>query len=102
NAATHGWFWTYVSKIHRTHDFNMDRFWKSYGLILWHFRALTIVIAVALVATLVVYIRTRTLPKQVQPLLLWSSAFALSVVVGAVGWGTEFAHYNAYMPAFLH
>jgi len=102
NAATHGWFWTYVSKIHRAHDFNMDRFWKSYGLILWHFRALTIVVAVALVATLVVYVRTRTLPKQVQPLLLWSSAFALSVVVGAVGWGTEFAHYNAYMPAFLH
>jgi len=102
NAATHGWFWTYVSKIHRAHDFNMDRFWKSYGLILWHFRALTIVVAVALLATVVVYIRTRVLPKQVQPLLLWSSAFALSVVVGAVGWGTEFAHYNAYMPAFLH
>jgi hypothetical protein len=102
NAATGGWFWTYVSKIHRAHDFSMDRFWRSYGYILWHFRALTIVVVIALVATLVVYIRTRKLPKQCQPLLLWSSAFAMSTVVGAVGWGTEFAHFNAYMPAFLH
>lgn len=23
-------------------------------------------------------------------------------MVGAIGWGTEFAHFNAYMPAFLH
>ena len=102
NAATHGWFWIYVSKIHRAHDFNMDRFWKSYGNILWHFRALTVVVVVALIATAVVYVRTRKLPKQCQPLLLWSSAFAVSTVVGAVGWGTEFAHFNAYMPAFLH
>jgi hypothetical protein len=102
NAATHGWFWVYVSKIHRAHDFNMDRFWRSYGYILWHFRALTIVVVIALIATLVVAIRTRALPKQCQPLLLWSSAYAVSTVVGAVGWGTEFAHFNAYMPAFLH
>lgn len=102
NLATGGWFWTYVSKIHRAHDFSMDRFWRSYGYILWHFRAMTIVVALALVATLVVYLRTRQLPKQCRPLLLWSSAFALSTVVGAVGWGTEFAHFNAYMPAFLH
>jgi hypothetical protein len=102
NAATHGWFWTYVSKIHRAHDFNMDRFWASYGHILWHFRALTIVVVLALIATAYVYARTRQLPKPCQPLLLWSAAFALSTVVGAVGWGTEFAHFNAYMPAFLH
>ena len=44
NPTTHGWFWTYVSEIHRAHDFNMDRFWKSFGNILWHFPAMTIVI----------------------------------------------------------
>ena len=43
NRSTDGWFWTYVSKIHRAHDFNMDRFWTSFGNILWHFPALTIV-----------------------------------------------------------
>src|SRR5262249_12951453 len=82
--------------------FNMDRFWKSFGNILWHFPALTIVVVIALMLVAVTWWRTRRLPPQVQPLLLWSSAFALSTVVGAIGWGTEFAHYNAYMPAFLH
>jgi hypothetical protein len=108
NAATNGWFWVYVREIHTKHDFNMDRFWKSYGNILWHFRALTIVVAVGLVVTAITYLRRppvgrrRELPRQCKPLLLWSAAFAVSTVVGAIGWGTEFAHFNAYMPAFLH
>ncbi len=102
NRTTNGWFWTYISKIHRTHDFNMDRFWKSFGNILWHFPAMTIVIVLALGLVGVTWYRTRVLPRQAQPLLVWSVTFAVSTVVGAVGWGTEFAHYNAYMPAFLH
>jgi hypothetical protein len=108
NVRTDGWFWVYVSKIHRAHDFNMDRFWKSFGNILLHFPAMTIVVAAALVAVLVTTIiewRSRRSPvyiQQAEPLLLWSAAFAVSTVVGAIGWGTEFAHFNAYMPAFLH
>ena len=102
NTATDGWFWTYISKIHRAHDFNMDRFWKSFGNILWHFPAMTIVIGVAVVVLAASWWRTRELPAAAPPFLLWLSAFALSVVVGAIGWGTEFAHFNAYMPAFLH
>ncbi len=102
NATTGGWFWTYVSKIHRAHDFNMDRFWKSFGNILWHFPALTIVVALALIVTGVTWVRRRELPPGTRPFLLWSATFAVSTVVGAIGWGTEFAHFNAYMPAFLH
>ncbi len=102
NASTNGWFWTYISKIHRAHDFNMDRFWKSFGNILWHFPAMTIVVAVGLGALAVTYARTRELPAASKAFILWSSAFALSTLVGAIGWGTEFAHFNAYMPAFLH
>jgi hypothetical protein len=102
NATTHGWYWTYVSKIHRTHDFNMDRFWKSFGNILWHFPMLTIVVAATLILAGVTWWRRRELPIQTRPLMLWSVTFAVSTIVGAVGWGTEFAHFNAYMPAFLH
>ncbi|MEO8554021.1 MAG: hypothetical protein ABI678_28800, partial [Kofleriaceae bacterium] len=102
NTSTDGWFWTYISKIHRAHDFNMDRFWKSFGNILWHFPALTIVIAVAAVILAATWWRTRTLPAAAPAFLLWLAAFVLSLVVGAIGWGTEFAHFNAYMPAFLH
>ncbi|MBA3396112.1 MAG: hypothetical protein H0T89_26015 [Deltaproteobacteria bacterium] len=100
--TTQGWFWTYVSKIHRAHDFNMDRFWKSFENILLHFPAMTVVIGIALVTVLATWRSRRALPPQVRPFLLWTATFAVSTVIGAIGWGTEFAHFNAYMPAFLH
>jgi len=104
NVATDGWFWIYVQKIHQHHDFNMPRFWHSFGFILWHFRALTIVVGVTLVAVLATWAHGggKELPRQTKPFLLWTFAFVASTIVGAVGWGTEFARYNAYIPAFLH
>jgi hypothetical protein len=102
NTTTHGWFWIYIRKIHGTHDFNMDRFWKSFGNILWHFPALTIVVAVTLVVLVVTRIAKGPLPRATHAFLLWTPVFAVSTLIGAVGWGTEFAHFNAYMPAFLH
>lgn len=107
NLTSDGWYWTYIRKIHAAHDFNMDRFWKSYGYILWHFRALTILVVITLVVVLYTWLRRRNgarreLPPQAKPFLLWTGVFAVSTVIGAIGWGTEFAHFNAYMPAFLH
>ncbi len=100
--TTDGWFWTYTREIHAAHDFNMDRFWKSFGNILWKFPPMTIVTAIGLVAVGATWVAKRSVPARARPLFLWASAFAVSTVIGAVGWGTEFAHYNAYMPAFLH
>ena len=112
--TTNGWFWIYVSKIHRAHDFSWDRFWASFGNILWRCELpgvakmpaigapITMVVVLGLAAVVVTYRKTRVLPPQAQPLLLWASAFAVSIVVGAIGFGTEFAHFNAYLPAFLH
>ncbi|HEY5924946.1 MAG TPA: hypothetical protein VIV11_24865 [Kofleriaceae bacterium] len=108
NLTSGGWYWTYIRKIHSAHDFNYDRFWKSFGNILWHFRGLTIVVVATLGVVLYTWLRRpaeglrRELPRQTRPFLLWTSAFVVSTIVGAVGWGTEFAHFNAYMPAFLH
>jgi hypothetical protein len=112
--TTQGWFWTYASKIHRAHDFNMDRFWKSFSNILWRCElpgmppypaigaAITLVLVIALAVVGVTWFKKRVLPPQVYPLLLWTSVYLVSIVVGAIGFGTEFAHFNAYMPAFLH
>ncbi|HSK01438.1 MAG TPA: hypothetical protein VK932_09360 [Kofleriaceae bacterium] len=111
--TTGGWFWTYASEIHRAHDFNMDRFWKSFANILWQpelhgtrWAPLGAAISIVIVATLIVLgltlWRHRRWPKQASPFALWTATYAVSVIVGAIGWGTEFAHYNAYMPAFLH
>ena len=102
NRATSGWFWTYVSEIHRAHDFNIDRFTVSFRNILWHFPAATIVIVVTALVVGATAARTRATPPGSRPFLLWSAAYVVSTVVGAVGWGTEFAHFNAYMPALLH
>lgn len=102
NRVTGGWFWVYVSEIHRAHDFNMDRFYKSFDNILWHFPAATIAIAAAWLVVGWAALRTRSVPRQAKSFALWTAAYALSTVVGAIGWGTEFAHFNAYIPAFLH
>jgi hypothetical protein len=102
NTATGGWFWTYVFKMHQSHDFNMDRFWKSFEIILWHIPAATIVIVAALLLVAATAISRRRIPDAARPLLLWAPTYAVSCIVGAIGFGTEFAHYNAFMPAFLH
>jgi hypothetical protein len=48
------------------------------------------------------WITTHKLPADSRRFLLWAGAFAASILVGAIGWATEFAHFNAYMPALLH
>lgn len=111
---TDGWFWVYVSEIHRAHDFSWDRFWRSFGNILWRpslpgapaypalGAAMSLAVLAGLSATALAYRRTRAVPAGARPLLLWAPIFALSTLVGAIGWGTEFAHFNAYLPALVH
>ncbi|MBK9030419.1 MAG: DUF2029 domain-containing protein [Myxococcales bacterium] len=100
--TTGGWFWTYAFEIHQAHDWNKDRFYKSFELILMHFRWATAIIVLGLCVVLACAIVRRRLPPPARALLLWTYVYAVSTLIGAIGWGTEFAHYNAYMPAFLH
>ena len=101
DRSTGGWFWIYVSEIHRAHDFHPPRFWASFGNILWHFPAPTVVIAITL-GLVAATAWHRRMPAAARTFLHWASAYAVSILVGAIGWGTEFAHFNAYMPALLH
>jgi hypothetical protein len=107
DRVTHHWFWIYTFKIHQAHDFGMHRFWESFGHILWHWPALTISIGVTLVAVIATAIWRpaspgRRLPTGGSAFLLWTATYAVSTIVGAIGYGTEFAHFNAFMPALLH
>ncbi|HET9621760.1 MAG TPA: hypothetical protein VFP84_10355 [Kofleriaceae bacterium] len=102
NRTSHGWFWTYVSEIHRAHDFSTDRFARSFGNILWHFPLATILIAATWLLLAITIRRAHGIPRPARPFVLWTAAYALSTLVGAIGWGTEFAHFNAYLPALLH
>ncbi len=100
--TTGGWFWTYIFDIHQAHDWNQDRFWKSFDHILLHFRGATAVIVIGLCVVVACAIVRRRLPLPARAFLLWTYVYACSTLVGALGWGTEFAHFNAYMPALLH
>ena len=99
NRATDGWFWTYIYEVHQAHDYNMKRFWDSFGFILWKFPALTTVVALTLLAVVITSIAKSRVPVSSRAFLMWSFAFAVSVVVGAVSWATQWAHFNAYIPA---
>ncbi len=108
-SSTDGWFWTYVFEIHRQHDFSWDRFGRSFWYMLWRTdnypllgAPITLVVIASLVTVAITRWKKQVAIPQARPLLIWSSVFGVSVVVGAVGWGTEFAHFNAYMPAQLH
>jgi hypothetical protein len=101
DRASGGWFWTYVFEVHQAHDCNHDRFVGAFGDILGKFPALTGVVLVALLAVGVTWAARRERPPSSGPLLLWSWLFAVSCVVGAVGFATQWAEKNAYVPALL-
>jgi hypothetical protein len=101
NRASGGWFWTYVFEVHQAHDCNQDRFVDSFGAMLWKYPAMTCVIAIALVTVGATWFVRRERPASSGPLLVWSWVFAVSCVVGALGFATQWAHRNAYIPAML-
>jgi len=100
--ATGGWFWFYIRDLHQAHDWNIDRFWRSFDLILLHFRGATVVLALGLGVVALCAVLRRQVPPAARALLAWTYLYAVSTLVGAIGWGTQYAHYNAYMPALLH
>jgi hypothetical protein len=101
DRATGGWFWTYAYEVLAAQDFSRDRFVQSFGSILGKFPVMTAVIAAALVAVGVARYLRRQLSSSVRPLLVWSAVFAVGCVTGALGWGTQWAHFNAYLPAMV-
>lgn len=101
DQSTGGWFWTYIYEVHQAHDFNDDRFYKSFAHILGKFPAMTATVAAGLIAVTVSWIARRRRPAGAASMLCWTFVFAVSCLVGALGWATQWAHFNAYMPAMM-
>jgi hypothetical protein len=99
NAITDGWYWIYVFRVHQNHDTNIDRFGKSFLNIATKFPALTIFVLATLVCVVVFTIARGRLPRGAGGFLYWAWVFACGCVIGALGWATQWAHYNAYIPA---
>lgn len=102
DGSTNSWFWTYTSRIHRAHDFNMDRFWGGFGRILWQYPIVTIIVGVGVVVTAATWIVRREFPKPAGAFVLWTVTFLVSTLVGTIGIATEWSVENAFIPAFLH
>jgi hypothetical protein len=97
--ATGGWFWTYIYEVHQVHDFSRDRFRRSFAYILLHFPVMSALIALGTGAALLVRLRRGHWLPQTAALLGWLPLYAASVVAGALGWATQWAHFNAYLLA---
>jgi hypothetical protein len=109
DRATGGWFWRYIYQVKSDQDFNVPRFWGSFGYILWqapaHHQAptpltlATVVIALGLVAVGASAALQRRLPRSSAGFLLWTWMFAVACVAGAIGWAAPWGHFNHYIPA---
>lgn len=96
--ATGGWYWTYIYEVLRGHDFNMPRFWSSFGHMFGRAPIATAVLGVAVAAVAVGAFRRRRREPGVLRFATWLAPLGASVAVGALGWGHQWAHFNAYVP----
>jgi hypothetical protein len=127
NALTDGWLWTYVYELHQTHAFNRERFaTKTWGMFLhaWPLVALVILAQLAHgLARLPAHVRAwRTPePKAAAPsepsdapapapepvlapwrgLAYWLLMAAAGLFVSALGYATQWAEPNAFIPGVV-
>jgi hypothetical protein len=99
NLFSGGWYWTFVYRYLAQHDHNRERFRKAWTDMLWHFPAISLVVAAALVAVLVVLFARRRLPRAAGALFYWTFVYAVALLMGAMGWAHQWAHFNVYIPA---
>jgi hypothetical protein len=99
DRATSGWYWIYVYRVHQQHDTNLDRFWRSFANIWSQFPVLTAALLVMLVAVAAHASALRRLPRGGGAFLYWMWLHLAGTAVGALGWATQWAHFNAYIPA---
>ncbi len=107
NALTDGWLWTYVYELHQSHAFNRERFTtKTWGMFV-HAAPFVVV----LVGFIVGGAMARTARRGGGPLrdrllaqrgtLFWGFAAACGLLVSALGYATQWAEPNAFIPGVV-
>lgn len=100
NAMTDGWLWTYIYELHQSHAFNRERFTtKTWGMFL-HAAPWLVLLALGLAVRLGVRIRKRTLDKtpSIRGLSYWAVIAIAALLVSALGYSTQWAEPNAFIP----
>jgi len=92
-ATSHGWFWTYIFKLHQSHAFRVEAItdiaWPFTQQFLWP-------LFLALILATVGLALSRKLRRS--DAILWAAALA-GETVALVGFATQWADSNAFIPA---
>jgi hypothetical protein len=91
-ATSHGWFWTYVFKLHQSHPFDWDAAFKTAP---WAILKHTWPALLALILATLALAALRKLSRADALLCLTAAA---GILAAMVGFGTKWAYFNAYIP----
>lgn len=101
DALTDGWLWTYIYELHQQHAFNAARFWrKTWGMFVHAAPAL--VLLVGWIAACRLLDRTGSERQDERDrrigLWFWGVMAAAGLLASALGYATQWAEPNAFMP----
>jgi hypothetical protein len=100
---TDGWLWTWIYEMHQLHAFNEERFRsKTWGMFAHAAPGLVLLSSVLLGAFIGLVIRRarqlRHIMHAIRGPLYWAVLAAAALLVSALGYSTQFAEPNAFIP----
>jgi len=102
NALTEGRLWHYIYELHQSHAFNQERFEKkTWGMFL-HAGPFVLLAAVVSSAALVQRLRdAESKWRALQTPLYWGLMAGTGLLVSALGYSTQWAEPNAFIPGVM-
>lgn len=108
NALTDGRLWTYIYELHQLHAFNRERFTtKTWGMFAHAAPFLVLLVALRVGVAITGLRRWAARPAAERPPILWRGPaywwllFATGLLVSALGYSTQWAEPNAFIPGVV-
>ena len=102
NHLSGGWLWAYVFEMHQGHDFYLERaLFYTPGRLFQHYPVVFSLLIVILVVQLVTWIARRVRRASGDRSLYWWGVGLTGLAVAMVGFGTQWAFFNAFIPGLV-
>jgi 4-amino-4-deoxy-L-arabinose transferase-like glycosyltransferase len=102
DQLTDGWFWRIIFTLHQKHEFFPDRIWPETEKMLFKaWPVVAIIIGLWILIRLVEALALRRWLPGDRGNLFFLATAAMGVLVSAIGFATQWAVYNAFIPAFV-